>query len=261
MRIYRLAAMFKTFGFEDKLCQSFKSHYIKKISGQPSSPEEIMDRFNDKKFLYLGESNISEGIKPIVDHYGYPQVDIPKKIYFGLLHPGNPSFPSNASAFFYMGSDGVCYILKVTSDPFNVVFDVAFDNTIRHETQHFLRSLYEGFGSHLSAEKDGGIDGYYGDAWEVQAYSGNIANSAMENIKSVFGPKMVNKSPERIEEIKNNLRKNKGLFTSSFLVKSIQRFFDDIELGEDGKLSPEIKRKYYKSAYRDFSRLFDEYFS
>jgi len=260
MRIYRIAAMFKTFGLEDELLRSFESHYKKMKSDSSSNPDEVMDRYSSKKFLYLGGEDITKAMESIIDNYGYPQVEIPKKIYFGLIHPDNPKFPSDASAFFYGGSDGVFYILKVEPNPFNVVIDDAFYNTIRHETQHFLRYLYDGARKHSSPEKDNGeIESYYGSPWEIQAYAGNIANAAINNIKTVIGYGMENKSPEHIEKVKGNMRKKKDMLASSFLVKSLKRFFDGIEAEKE--IPYDIKKKYYQSAYRDFSRLFDEYFA
>jgi len=47
MRIYRIAAMFKTFGFEEKIIKSFRQHY-RKVLGMLKDPS--MERQADEQF-------------------------------------------------------------------------------------------------------------------------------------------------------------------------------------------------------------------
>lgn len=191
MRIYRIAAMFQTFGLEDKLVNSFDRHYknfLRRVSNPTVRRKELRD-FNKSKLLHLGSSNIGDALKPIVEHYGAPQLNLPNRILFALSHPMHPTFKGGANAYFGINEeDGVFYIVKSAADPLNVSSDYDFENTIAHEVQHFLRSLYEGGLTGAHTEGQGEIARYYGNPWEVQAYAANIARNAVDSIKTVFEP-------------------------------------------------------------------------
>jgi len=266
MIIYKIAAMFQTFGLEDKLAVSFARHYndfLRKVANPTVRRKELRD-FNKSKLLHLGSSNIGDALKPIVEHYGAPQLNLPNRILFALSHPMHPTFKGGANAYFGINEeDGVFYIVKSAADLLNVSLDYDFENTIVHEVQHFLRSLYEGGMTETHTEGVGGageIERYYGNPWEVQAYAANIARGAVNSIKTVFETGSRGKTPERIESIKEGMQGNKKQFVQHFLLKSIVNFFQQTEEQIGEKFSDDLRKQYYQASLRDFDKLFDQLF-
>jgi hypothetical protein len=264
MRIYRIAAMFQTFGLEDKLVNSFDRHYknfLRRVSNPTVRRKELRD-FNKSKLLHLGSSNIGDALKSIVEHYGSPQLNLPNRILFALSHPMHPTFKGGANAYFGINEEnGVFYIVKPAADPLNVSFDYDFENTIAHEVQHFLRSLYEGGLTGAHTEGQGEMARYYGNPWEIQAYAANIARNAVDSIKTVFEVGLKNKTPERIDYLKENAKRNKDQFAKSFLLKSVINFFQQTEEETGEKFSEDLRKQYYQASLRDFSKLFDQLFA
>ena len=260
MRIYRIAAMFKTFGLEEKLSQSFKQHYKRMLRSfkDPAERKKYQMQFYKKKQIRLGSANISRLLEPIIEHYGEPKI-LPKQISFIIVSPEHPiNAEIDANAFLAISKDGSYNIVKVALNFENIDFDYSFENTITHEVQHFLKSLYYGEVSSTYALEGGiEIERYYGDEWEIQAYAMNIAKGAVESIQTFMEVSADNKSREWIEEMKGNIMGNKIDLAKTFLYKSVNKFFKDIEGQTKGEFSPGLKRQYYEHSFRDFSSLFD----
>lgn len=261
MKIFRIAAMFKTFGLEDKLVKSFMQHHKKLLSAMkdPKVRRKYQRQYFKDKEIHIGSANISDFLAPIIEHYGEPKF-MPRRVKFIIARPDHPiNKGGDASAFFALGEDGSCSIIKVALNFENIDFDFSFENTIAHETQHFLKSLYYGsLPDYHAAEGGWQIPEYYGDEWEIQAYAMNIARGAIDSIRTVFFAGMENKTPERREKIKASMSNNRMNLASSFLVKSVNKFFEDVEEQTKEEFTPELRKQYYREAFRDFNSMFEE---
>jgi len=261
MKITRIAAMFKTFGLEDKLSQSFKQHYKRMLREMkdPSVRRKYQRLFFKDKEIYLGSANLSELLAPIVEHYGQPKY-LPKRIKFIIVRDDHPiNAEGGANAFFSVGDDGTYTIIKVAMSFSNIEFDSAFEDTIAHETQHFLKSLYQGEIPENYAEAGAGqIAQYYGDEWEIQAYSTVIVRHVIESLTTYISMGIEGKSKERTDVILNSMERNKMDLLSSFLIRAVNDFFKQVEERTGDRFSPELRKEYYKHTYRDFNTSFSD---
>ena len=262
MTNYRTAAMFKTFGLEEKLTKSFVSHWRSLIrrARDPIERRKMLRKFRMGKPVYIGGSNVKQILQAIVEHYGEPQLRVPSRVLFGIMRrEGTDEAGYSTEANFLIDSvNGDFYILIASSGIFDIPTDIA--SMIEHETQHFIKSLYEG---RISPDKDSGsiIESHYGDPWEIQAYAGNIAKTSAIEMTSMFEMRAEGKSEALILGMKKQMLHDKDYFVKNFFLPKINRFFKEIETYYKESFPVELKREYYQAALRDFSRLFDEYFS
>jgi len=257
MKINRIAAMFKTFGLEEKLEESFKQHYKKVMNmiKDPSVKENAYSTFSEHKAISLGMANISNSLQPIIEHYGYPKV-LPKRVRFLVSHPDDPQ-SKNSDAYFVMSNEEDC-ILSITSEDFeDIELDSRLRGLIEHETQHFLKAIYYGSMTEYKASGEGWTVDYFSDDWEIQAYAMNIAKEAIKEVQDFIEAAVSGQPRERIEQIKASMSRNKMDLLSTFMVNKANSFFNDIEESSDIKLSPMLRKKYLQAAFRDFNTLFN----
>lgn len=262
MANYRTATMFESFGLPEKLSKSFVSHWRQLIrrAQDPKERRRIRRRFRTGKPIYIGGSNVRQILQAIIEHYGEPQIKLPNRVFFGIMQTGAADAAGyNTEANFLMdGVNGEFFVIIASDDIFNIPIDIA--ETISHESQHFLRSLYEG-GVTQSEEGSNTIETEYGDPWEVQAYAGNIASTVMAHITSIFELGIDGKSEDLIAGMKRQMMLDRDNFVRGFLLKAVNHFFSNIEGHYKETFPVELKRQYYVSALKDFGRLFEKYFS
>jgi len=257
MRIYRIAAMFKTFGFEEKIIKSFQQHY-RKVLGMlkdPSMERQADEQFAKNKEVYFGAADIADALRPIIEHYGDPKI-VPNEIHFIVAHPDLDNYTSAGS--FVMDYEGGCWLTKVATDFKHINFDSNFERVISHEVQHFIKAIYKGSMDNSRAEGMGRMDEHFADEWEIQAHAMTIAKDCIGSIRRFIEVAIEGRTPERADQIKASMQRNKMDLLKSHLPKFVKEFFKLVESNIGEKFSPELRRQYYEHSYRDFNSLFDE---
>ena len=247
--------MYETFGLDKKLVQSFQRHYKNWLRAQPDK-KSLQKWYRQQKQVHIGSVNLGDSLNVIFERHGMPQgIDnyIPKRINFLILHP---SQAKDANAFFDVNDDNFI-IVKIAKDINNVQFDYKFERTIKHELQHFLRSLYEGRAapSYVFIEDYKELD-YYGNPWEIQAFSLRFASDAIDLIKNTYLARIEGMPPERAQEILEKVKGDKSKL-AIIAIKEAKRHFTSLEDLEN-KMPEELVKKYYSATVANFNKLFDD---
>ena len=260
MNWYKKATrMFETFGLPDKIVNSFVQHYNNWMR-QYDNPIMRQRIFEVDKQIYLGAANISSALQPIFEKHGQPQGmngKIPNRINFIILHPSHKYGKNKSSFFTVLPQDNSFVIVKIESNINNVKLDHEFSNTIKHELQHFLRSLYEGRAapSYAYIKDYEGLD-YYGDPWEIQTFALRFAADAIDLVKSTYLARIEGMPPERAQEILEKVKGNKSKL-ATIAIKQTKRHFLSMEDLEN-KMPEELLKKYYSATVANFNKLFDD---
>ena len=247
MNWYKLSqAAFQTFNLENEITQSFLNHYNNYLNLHKNNPD-LQTVFNQKQSLYIGSTNISNAIQPIIQHYGKPQSTIPNNINFVIMSRSHPK-AKNHSAFFLVDKNDFI-IGKILNNITKIDNLENFTYDIQHELQHFLKSLYEGQSSSNSPNQ------YLEDPWEIQSYSHNIAKKAIDDISEIYSFRLEHATKENIPNIKAKLISSKDTLTSKFLVPELKKFID--RAGQ--KINEDSRKQYYIATIKNFNKLFDQF--
>ena len=252
--------MFETFDLVEKIQRSFVRHYKEFMRGR--SPDEVEREFQKKKSLFIGSSLLGDAIEPIKEKYGEPKVAFPKKIDFLLMQRNHPS-AKDTSAFFmyYQGSFFIGKVLDSVFD-FNEVKD--FNYSIEHELQHFLMSIY-GEQTLPDYARDRSkpltLNRYYGDPWEVQSHSTEIARKALDTVIELydFRTRKMAKTPQDAIRILDNLDRSKESFINSYVSRDVANFVSKQEAKKKESFPLDLIEKYKKATYGNFIRMIDKW--
>lgn len=261
MRINKISQkMFETFGLEDQLVRSFNSHYNKLVreNKDPQARRALQKMFNRRGELYLGAANIGASIKKIMEHHGIPVDNPPNRVHFFIGYPGKQF--GNANAYF-MRNDDEFYIIKMTPRVFEIPGhgEYDFQDTIEHELQHVLKSLYSGEDAPAYAyEEDGFKDAlnYYSNDWEIQSFALSIARMALDMIQNMYGASSRFSDPQQLQA---HLEGKKDSLAGSALKMEVKKFLNGIEESKGVQFPDKVRQKYYQTALRDFYSLFDKW--
>jgi len=244
--IVKASEMYNTFGAEDYLVKSFIRHYDNIRRAIPVEAERV---FTTKHYLYLGAANISNVLKPILEHNGTPVIDkIPNRIKFYLMHPNYKWVKGDMAALFAVTADNSFIMAKVTDDfanPFSNGVET-FKLNIDHELQHFLQAIYK--------DKERSKSYYESDS-EIQAYARTIAKDALNIVKVLYNATLEYASPEKAIRLLTKLQSEKNNLMKQYVDLEVKKFFKAAQ----GKISVETQQKYYRFVFINFSRLFDEW--
>lgn len=242
-------ASFQTFNLEDKIINSFTRSFKNYIAKNGLKSTQAFLTKNHS--IQIGSANISEALKPIIEHYGKPQSDLPKRIDFVFLTPDNPFVTQTTNAVFTK-LNGKFLIGKVIDNLSEFTIDDTFKNSMAHEIQHLLKALYEG---RIQDTREN----YYEQDWEIQAIANNIARNAIESLKNVYNMRIRNMSKEQAHRILLRLGENRNELISMYLVNSVKDYFKEAEKRSGKRMSDEARRKYYIGSIRNFNRMLDEF--
>jgi hypothetical protein len=234
------------------------SDFVKKYSDKKS---DIRKRFKKDKMFFLGSLNILDSLKSIFERHGRPKIKvIPKRIDLYIAHPTSlPSpFIGKESLGYFGLEDGHYSITKVTNDPFVLDVNNNLGIIIAHEIQHFVKSLYSREKEYDFQSKEF-IGGYFGKPGEIQAYALMIAKNAVDLLKEMYAVRTEGKGAEFIDRVLDKMEQTQNDITKTYLARSVLKFFTLKEEKYSGEFTDEIKKKYYRSAWHNFTVLFNQF--
>ena len=255
-------AMFKTFGLETKLAHTFLKNYEAYYRKNRKNPKEANKKFHEQGVVNLGYYKLSDGIKPIIDYYGKPSMELPELIYFCIARPnivcnqlGNIDFGAflgQKDDFFVIGN-----VMENAMDFKNDYDD--FKDAIAHELQHFLKTLYGNRTLHYAPTHENLVISYYSEPFEVQSHSHDIAKRAMQDIRDLFDFRIQNAPSNKKQEIVTKVQNNKDSLIKKFFIPELKNFFRGMSEEAKTELPEDIRRQYYISALKNFNVFFDQF--
>lgn len=252
--------MFETFGLEEKIHRSFIRHFKEFVKSNEINA--LQKEFELKKSVYVGSSVLGNSIKPIIEKYGEPKIEFPKRLDFILMNRNHLSAGTSGAFFLYYQNRFIIgKVLNNISDFYEIK---DFEYSISHELQHFLTAIYTGETSPkyaLEPRKTNKFKRYYGDEWEVRSYSTVIALKAINTINDTYEfrtRKMDKLDPERAK-ILDKMSQNRMALLTSYINANLQSFFAHVEEKKKKKMPDDIKQAYYLATVGNFKRLFDKW--
>jgi hypothetical protein len=254
-------AMFQTFGLEEKLTKAFIQAYNSILI--KNSLKTINRKFDKEKFISLGNYDLSESFKPIIDYYGKPKMRPPKEINFVIVKPHvikSVGETIDFGAFFAQTTKGF-FIGEVLENFMELTIEYKnFIYSIAHELQHFLKTLYGNKVLGYSHKYNNAVIDYVSEPCEIQAHSRDIAKRAIDDIKELFAARMQSLFPQEKRNVIEKIKKDKDQLIKRFFVFEIKNFFELINKNAlTNELPQEIKKQYYISALKNFNVLFDRF--
>jgi len=100
------------------------------------------------------------------------------------------------------------------------------------------------------------IKSYYGDEWEIQAFSTVLAKQSMDLIANLYTLRTQH-APSK--NVLNKMTEMKQNIISTFIHNELNHFFKRTEEKWKEKFPTDLKQKYYTTTIHNFNMLFDKF--
>ena len=232
--------MFKTFGIEDVLANTYKQNLQKFVRSD-------LITMRPGQTYKIGAINLDTLLKPIYNHYGIPQNRFNSILELRTgLRKKNSEFASisfNIRRKLYF----ICYIESIDDTQLDM-------SHIMHELQHILYLMY---GTNIQKrfeyiqQKEYPKYLYYKDPVEIQGMAAEWAYNMLEHVKKMNPQDLI--SFLKTKNYERRIYRWVIEYTSK-QVKQIEKYFKT-------EVSDYLRKQYYSSTVRNFMRLFNDYVS